>query len=196
MTSTVSDMSFRKAPVVPNAVLAMWIVLFAEAMFFCGLLSAHIVLRGQAGVWPPLDQPRLSVGFTGFNTAILLVSGVLIWRCRANLRPDALHKFSRMLWATLVSGALFLFLQGVEWVSLIKFGLTSSSSLYGSLFYTIIGCHALHVAVGLLVLLVMVRGFNKGTWGLDEHGGFLAARMYWIFVVAVWPPLYCTVYLW
>jgi cytochrome c oxidase subunit 3 len=87
--------------------------------------------------------------------------------------------------STIVSGAAFLALQGFEWAQLIGHGLTTSSSLYGSFFYTIVGCHALHALAGLAAI------------GLARtEGAIAAARIYWTFVVAIWPPLYVAVYLW
>ncbi|MEO2004632.1 MAG: cytochrome c oxidase subunit 3, partial [Candidatus Poribacteria bacterium] len=52
------------------------------------------------------------------------------------------------LGVTWVLGALFLGVQGFEWIGLIGHGLTMTSSVYGALFYTVIGFHALHVAIG------------------------------------------------
>ena len=195
-SQSVVDELARRTPIVANAVLAMWIVLFTETMFFCALSSSYIVLRGQVAVWPPLDQPRLSVWVTALISCFLIGSGVAIERSLECLRDGQKGKFNSLLWKTFALGSAFVVFQGVEWVGLINFGLTSSSSLYGSLFYTLIGCHALHVVVGLVALGLMIRGWRLGYWGVDSHDGFLAMRMYWLFVVAVWPPLYGVVYLW
>jgi len=63
------------------------------------------------------------------------------------------------------------------------------SGMFGSIFYTIVGAHALHVAGGLVLLAVCAFGRVATTT-------FRAARMYWIFVVALWPVIWALVYLW
>jgi heme/copper-type cytochrome/quinol oxidase subunit 3 len=89
-----------------------------------------------------------------------------------------------------------LVLQGTEWVKLVRYGLTSSSSLYGSLFYTLVGCHALHVLAALFALAWVLHAARSGRYGSDNLDALLGMRLYWVFVVAVWPLLYALVYLW
>jgi heme/copper-type cytochrome/quinol oxidase subunit 3 len=92
-------------------------------------------------------------------------------------------------------GGVFLAIQGFEWMRLIHFGLTLSSSVYGGLFYTLIGCHGLHV-VGALIWLLIVFGLAKrGRYTREHHVGLQTCGMYWTFVVALWPVLYGVVYL-
>ena len=182
--------------IVPSPILAMAIFLFAEVMFFCGLLCAYAVLRSQAGEWPPADQPRLPVLATGFNTLVLLLSGVTMWRSVGALASGNGVGFRRLVLATLILGTAFVLAQGSEWVSLIGFGLTSSSSLYGSLFYIVVGCHAVHVIAALIALACTWLAVRRGRYTAANHAGLRAMRMYWLFVVLVWPPLYGLVYLW
>ena len=182
--------------IVPSPVLAMLLFLFTEVMLFCALISAYVVLRGQAGAWPPIGQPRLPVIATGINSVLLVVSGPLMWKTVAAAREGDRKKLLRLLWSTFALSTAFVAIQGAEWASLISYGLTSSSSLYGSLFYTVIGCHGLHVVAALIALGVVLRTCRQGGYGVDNHDGLLAMRLYWAFVVAVWPPLYALVYLW
>jgi len=186
----------RRQPLVPSPVLAMMIFIFTEIMFFCALISAFIVLRGQASVWPPLDQPRLPVWGTGVISIALLYSGKTMLRGTQSLATGDVPRAERLVKLTFALGTLFVLLQGAEWVALVRYGLTSSSSLYGSLFYTLVGCHALHVIAALGGLLYIIRGFSLGRYTVEQHDGVRAMRMFWIFVVAVWPPLYGLVYLW
>lgn len=197
MSVTASWAAERRAQApVPSPVLATLLFLLTEVMLFCGLISAHVVLRAQAGPWPPAGQPRLPVETTALNTLVLLVSGVFAWRSVSAVAGGELRRFRRRLAAAFGLGATFLVLQGAEWVQLVGHGLTSSSSLYGSLFYTLVGCHALHVAAALVVLAVVLARAFSGRYGPDDHAGVVAMRLYWTFVVAVWPPLYALVYLW
>jgi heme/copper-type cytochrome/quinol oxidase subunit 3 len=181
----------RRGPLVPSGVLGMAMFIATEVMFFAGLISAFLVLRAQAIGWPPLDQPRLPVGVTGINTLVLLASGWTVLRAVAALRRGE-RTVVRWLALTAVLGTLFLAVQGFEWVRLIGFGLTSSSSLYGATFYTLVGAHGLHVLAAVVVLLFALRRAARG--GYTSPGALDPIQMYWLFVVAVWPVLYLLVY--
>lgn len=102
-----------------------------------------------------------------------------------------------MVWlaATVLLGALFLAVQGSEWIALLGFGLSASSSLYGATFYTLIGFHGLHVSAAVAALLVVGADMARGTAAADALRRLEACRLYWLFVVAVWPVLYVLVYL-
>ncbi len=178
---------------VPSATLAMALFIATEVMFFAGLVSAFLVLRAEALVWPPSGQPRLPAGVTGLNTALLLASGWTVQRSLVTLRAGA--DPGGWLAVTAGLGALFLGIQGGEWTRLVGFGLTTTSSLYGSIFYTLVGAHALHVLVALVALLVVTTRARRGRYRADAPGGLELCRMYWLFVVAVWPVLYVLVYL-
>ena len=167
----------------------------AEAMFFAGLMGAYIVFRVSASVWPPPFQPRLPVGVTGVNTMFLLASAVTIRvALRVRAAEDGTH-LVRWLGVTALLGAIFLAVQGYEWIELIQFGLTVSSSVYGGLFYTLIGFHALHVFGALIWLLVVFALAQRGHYSKNRYVGVQTCAMYWTFVVALWPALYGLVYL-
>lgn len=182
-------------PIFNNARLAVIMLLAAELMFFAGLIGAFLVFRLSATVWPPPFQPRLPLGVTGVNSLILLFSALTMhWAVTAG-RAGRGPQLTRQLSLTAVLGALFLLIQGYEWVRLVHFGLTTSSSIYGGLFYVLIGAHAMHVFGGLIWLLVVCWQAKRGRFSKKNFVGVQTARMYWTFVVALWPVLYGLVYL-
>jgi cytochrome c oxidase subunit 3 len=182
-------------PVLNNARLAVVMLLAAELMFFAGLIGAFLVFRLSATVWPPPFQPRLPLGVTGVNSVILLFSALTMhWAVVAG-RAGATVALTRQLTFTALLGALFLLIQGFEWVRLVHFGLTTSSSVYGGLFYTLIGAHGAHVFGGLIWLVIVCWQSRHGRFNKQNHVGVQTARMYWTFVVALWPVLYGLVYL-
>jgi len=173
---------------IPDAVLGMSVFLVTEVMLFCGLISAHIVLRGPAIIWPPMGQPRLPIEVTLVNTCFLLLSGYLMLRATDAFSQGRQRDARRLLGQTLALGALFVSVQGYEWARLISFGLTTRSGLYGALFYTLVGAHGLHV-IGAVTALAVVR--------MRPTADRLSAmKLYWLFVVGVWPALFGLVYLW
>ena len=183
------------APAGSNAWLAVLMFLGAEAMFFAGLLGAFIVFRVGSPIWPPPFQPRLPVGITGVNTVILLLSAVTVNLGLKAARAGEVVRLVRFLSVTAGLGAMFLLIQGYEWVRLIHFGLTVSSSVYGGLFYTIIGFHGLHVAGALIWLIVVLLLAKGGRFTRQNNTAVQTCAMYWTFVVGLWPILYGLVYL-
>jgi cytochrome c oxidase subunit 3 len=177
---------------IPNAVLGVLIFLGAEAMLFAGLISACVVLRAGSVAWPPLDQPRLPIAVTAVNTLVLLCSGYTMWLAHTAIRRSQTVDLRRWLGVTAILGSIFLLVQGTEWVRLIRYGLTG---VYGGVFYTLIGCHGLHVLGALTVVLVVLRGAARGHYTAPSHAAVTACQLYWFFVVGVWPLLYVLVYL-
>lgn len=186
---------WSSAPIGSNAWVAVLMFLGAEAMFFAGLIGAYLVFRLASPFWPPPFQPRLPVGVTGVNTLILVASAVTMrWSLKA-VRVSDRQKLLRCLVYTAALGGIFLVIQGFEWLRLIHYGLTVSSSVYGGLFYTLIGFHGLHVFGALIWLLVVLLQAKRGRFSKEHHVGLQTCAMYWTFVVALWPALYGLVYL-
>ncbi len=183
----------RRKPLLPDAVLGMLFFIFAEVMLFSGFVSGFTIIKANAPgqVWPPPGQPRLPVESTAFNTLLLLASGVLLWYAGRRFEVDRAAA-RRPFLVALVLGVLFVTFQGVEWVALIREGLTLTSSSYGSFFYMIVGCHALHAVSAIAVLAMLFVRLLRGTLSWEA---FVAGRMFWYFVVLIWPFLYWQVYL-
>jgi len=174
--------------------LGVLIFIASEVMMFAGLISSLMVARASAPFWPPADQPRLPVARTGFNTLIFIASALTMRRALQSLRARDRAAAVRWMIATSALGAAFLALQGAEWLRLLSFGLTMTSSIYGGLFYLIVGAHGIHVAVALAVLGLITVRVGRGRYDSDWRG-VSAYLLYWTFVVILWPILYVLVYL-
>ncbi|MGB5809720.1 MAG: heme-copper oxidase subunit III [Polyangiales bacterium] len=182
----------KREPLLPNGVMGMLMFVATEVMFFSGLISAFIIGKSNAiGGWPPPGQPRLPIEETAFNSVALLASGVcLFFANRAFQKGEP--KAKGLLLATILLGGFFIVFQGVEWVALIREGLTLTSGQLGGFFYLIVGTHALHVVAGFAILLYTYRRLVQGD--LNRYA-FWPAQIFWYFVVGVWPLLYWLVYL-
>ena len=183
-------------PGMPMEILGMYLFIASEVILFITLLFILFWLRsGLVAEWPPPDQPRLPIGITGINTVFLLVSGYSMHRAYRAVKRNAARQLTRWLMVTCVLGVVFLTVQGFEWIRLIQFGLSMTSSLYGAMFYTIIGLHAVHVLVTVLVLLYLWVRSSAGAYTAEKHTGVVLGYMFWLFVVLIWPILYVLVYL-
>ncbi len=187
--------SRSREPAISNARLGLFVFLGAELMFFAGLIGAFMVYRLGSEVWPPLSQPRLPVAITGVNTAILLFSGITVCLALRAIRIGKSTTLIRWLLTTVFLGAVFLIVQGYEWLRLIHFGLTLSSGIYGATFYTLIGFHGFHVLGAMLWLIAVLVQSRRGRFTSNSHTGVEVCAIYWMFVVVLWPVLYGLVYL-
>ena len=182
-------------PPLDNARLGMILFLGAEAMFFAGLLGAFVVFRTGHAIWPPPLQPRLPIAVTAINTVILLCSGYTMRRALRSIRRGKSQDLESWLTVTAVLVTIFLSVQGYEWVRLLQFGFTLSSGIYGSTFYTLIGCHAAHVFGAVIWLLIVLALAKRKHFSIHHHVGADVCGMYWTFVVGLWPILFIAVYL-
>jgi heme/copper-type cytochrome/quinol oxidase subunit 3 len=181
-----------RSEVVPSGLLGMVIFVGTEVMFFAGLISAFTISKAGA----PRDAWNLPAGHvlplaaTAVNTAALFVSGALLWIAGRQYRGRS-SVATQTLLAAIFFGALFVMLQGREWVGLIGRGVTLRSSALGAFFYVIVGTHAVHAVAAL-------AGLGVAWWRLRagrlSYGFFLAAQTFWYFVVLIWPVIYARVY--
>ncbi len=192
MSATTQAIPYQQNPI-PNGVLGMVLLLITEIMFFVGLISAYVVNRAGVSDWPPIGQPRLPIEITGVNTIFLLASAFTLYRLGKSIQNNG--KAKPWLFVTLFLGFLFVGIQGYEWVQLIGFGLTTSSGIYASFFYTIIGMHGFHVLMGTGFLLYLLKTMRVSSSKENTLNKFDAVSLFWYFVVGIWPILYYLVYI-
>jgi cytochrome c oxidase subunit 3/cytochrome o ubiquinol oxidase subunit 3 len=98
--------------------------------------------------------------------------------------------------ATFVLGALFLYGTGQEWRRLIyEHGLTVSTSLFGTTYYSLVGLHAFHLTAGLIMLAIVLVFGLAGRVGRDQSARVGVLSVYWHFVDAVWVVVFTVVYI-
>jgi heme/copper-type cytochrome/quinol oxidase subunit 3 len=171
----------------------MLLFIFMEIMLFAGMISAHVIYLSQrvGQMWPPPGQPLLPAEQTAINTGALLASGIILFFARFGFAREPRRALVPLAMSVLL-GAFFVISQGVEWVALIREGLTLTSSVYGAFFYLIVGAHALHAVAAILCLGWAWARLRKGALTAAH---FDTVQLFWYFVVLVWPFLYYQVYL-
>jgi cytochrome c oxidase subunit 3 len=180
---------------ISSSLLGMVLFIASEVMFFGGLFGAYFTIRSAAAEWPPPDTPHLSAPYAAVLTAILVSSSVTmqfgVWAIRRN------NQRRLILWlaASLVLGAIFLTMQALEYANLIEEGMTLSSGVFGSTFYTLTGFHGAHVAGGAAFILIVLLRARSGQFTARYHDTVEMASYYWHFVDVVWIGLFSTIYL-
>jgi cytochrome c oxidase subunit 3 len=180
---------------ISSSLLGMVLFIASEVMFFGGLFGAYFTIRSAAPQWPPPDTPHLSAIYAAVLTAILVSSSVTmqfgVWAIRKN------NQRRLILWlaVSLLLGATFLAMQALEYANLIEEGMTLSSGVFGSTFYTLTGFHGAHVAGGAAFILIVLLRARSGQFTARYHDTVEMASYYWHFVDVVWIGLFSTIYL-
>lgn len=177
----------RAMPRLTNAELGTLIFVGSELMFFAALISAFLIIkagRGEAFVLPA--HITLPVLATGLNTGVLLLSGYFLHLATLQWNKSRRTGESFFL-AAIVGGVIFVTAQGYEWVRLLSYGMTMTSSIFAACFFLLVGAHALHAAMTVLLMIFFYLRRERLT-------NLRALRLFWFFVVGIWPLLYGLVY--
>jgi cytochrome c oxidase subunit 3/cytochrome o ubiquinol oxidase subunit 3 len=179
--------------VLPNkGIVGMWCLIAAEAAIFLIFVVAYVYYLGKSLSGPTPSQV-LELPILG--TICLLSSSLTVHAAVAALRKGNVGRCTLALAGTAVLGGAFLFTTATEWHHLIyEVGLTIKTNLFGTTYYSLVGLHATHVVVGLLLLIAAFL-FSLSGRVTEHHAERLEVlSMYWHFVDAVWVVVFLVVY--
>jgi cytochrome c oxidase subunit 3 len=172
--------------------VGMWCLILAESAMFLIFVVAYVFYLGKSLSGP---TPKEVLELPIFDTICLLSSSLTIHLSVNQFQRRSRRGFIGWLATTVLLGITFLLGTAREWNDLIfKHDFTIHTSLFGATFYSLVGLHATHVAIGLLMLsIVLVLGI-VGKVGEEQTQRFHALSMYWHFVDAVWVVVFLVVY--
>jgi heme/copper-type cytochrome/quinol oxidase subunit 3 len=179
---------------IPHDKMGMWVFLCSEVMFFTGLIGSYIVLRFATPLWPP-PASVLNIPLTAMNTFILICSSVTMVQSLAAISRGDTRKMKLFLCLTLLFGAVFISIQGVEYWKLTHEGFNPHVSLFGSVFFTTTGFHGFHVFCGVVCMAFVTGKAFLGKYTQANHQGIETLGLYWHFVDLVWIVLFTIIYL-
>jgi cytochrome o ubiquinol oxidase subunit 3 len=171
-----------------------WIFLLSDIVMFSALFAAYAVLvhataGGPAGAGL-FNQVNVAIE-TGCLLASSYTCGLMSLSVNARRRP-AIYFFA---FVTFVLGAAFLALEIREFADMIARGAAPQRSAFLSAFFTLVGCHGLHVAAGLVWLAVMMAQVAaKGIRATVERR-LLCFALFWHALDIIWVWLFTGVYL-
>jgi cytochrome c oxidase subunit 3 len=170
----------------------MYCLIGAESAIFTIFVVAYLFYIGKSLTGP---QPKDVLHAPIFYSICLLSSSLTIHLAVRKLIGGNTAAFARWWLLTILLGGTFLFGTAREWAHLIfDEGLTVSTNLFGTTYYSLVGLHAFHVTVGLLALLTVAL-FHFAARLKREHAERLEIlSMYWHFVDAVWVIVFTVVY--
>jgi heme/copper-type cytochrome/quinol oxidase subunit 3 len=169
----------------------MWGAIASEAALFAYLLFSFFYIASQTtDPWPEGGLPKLMM--PTINTGLLFASSIAAWWAERGVRRNRIGALRRGLACALLLGCTFTGVQLMEWHDK---PFTLSSSVYGSLYFTITGFHMAHVIVGLGGLVMLLAGALRGYFDCERHSVVSIGIVYWHFVDAVWIAVYASIYL-
>ena len=176
-----------------RGIVGMACLIVAEASIFIIFVVAYLYYLGKSLTGPtPHDVLELPI----FTSICLLSSSATV-----HFAVAALHRARRgltSLWlaATILLGGIFLAGTALEWYHLIVYDhLTISTNLFGTTFYSLVGLHASHVIVGLIMLSIALIFSLTGSLESRHTNRLEVLSLYWHFVDAVWVVVFTVVYI-
>ena len=171
-----------------------WIFLLSDIIAFSALFAAFAVLL-DATAGGPNGAALFSRLNAAIETSLLLASSFTcgLASIAAMRRKAALYYLAMA--ATFVLGAAFLGLEAREFADLVARDAGPTRSAFLSAFFTVVGCHGLHVTVGLLWLLTMVAQIYAKGFREDILRRFLCFSLFWHALDIIWVALFTVVYL-
>ena len=172
--------------------VGMAALITTESALFTIFVVAYLFYIGKSlsGPYPRdvLDLPILA-------TVCLLSSSLTIMAAERALHENQAARFTTWWFVTMALGAYFLGATALEWHTLIyDHGLTISTNLFGTTYYALVGFHALHVTVGLLMLAVVLVASMRGAVDVSHAERVTVLGLYWHFVDGVWVVVFTVVY--
>ena len=167
-------------------------LIVAETSLFAVFVVAYLFYIGKSLNGPyPKDVLELPI----FNTVCLLSSSITIAFALRALRTGDTRRSGVWFLVTIALGAIFLAGTAREWYGLIvRHGLTISTNLFGTTFYSLVGLHASHVTIGLVILTLLCVFAFSGALRREQVERAEIASWYWHFVDAVWIVVFTVVY--
>ena len=172
--------------------VGMYCLIAAESSIFIIFVVAYIFYIGKSLKGPmPADVLRVPILYT----VCLLSSSLTIHFAVRELRRGNIRSFAIWLLGTIALGAAFLYGTVIEWHRLIyEKGLTISTNLFGTTYYSLVGLHGFHVIVGLLCLSTVMAFTFLGSIKQEHTYRVDVLSYYWHFVDAVWVVVFTVVY--
>jgi cytochrome c oxidase subunit III len=177
----------------PNkGIVGMACLITAESAIFLIFVVAYIYYIGKSLSGP---TPKEVLELPIVATICLLSSSFTAHAAVSALRKSKVGNCAAWLGATVALAAIFLFYTGKEWHELIyHYGLTIKTNLFGTTFYSLVGLHATHVVVGLVMLVIALIAALRKVMTEHDAERLEVLSLYWHFVDAVWVIVFIVVY--
>ena len=174
--------------------LGFWIYLMSDAIIFALLFATYVIMQANTAGGPG-GQSLFSLSRTFSETLLLLTSSFTFGLVSWSAGKDHLRAMLFWLAVTFLLGLAFLGLEVSEFSSLIGRGAGPERSGFLSAFFTLVGTHGLHVAAGMLWILVLSVQLARSGLNAAVSSRLSRLGMFWHFLDIVWIAIFSVVYL-
>lgn len=175
-------------------ILGFWIYLMSDALIFASLFAMFgVVSTSYAG--GPIPREIFDLKLVALNTALLLASSITFGEAMPHMEAGRVGPTRAWLAITGLLGLAFLGIELYEFGQLIAEGASPQRSAFLSAFFTLVGTHGAHVAVGLIWLTVMLIQLGRHGLSLPMKRRLICLSMFWHFLDIIWIGVFTFVYL-
>jgi cytochrome o ubiquinol oxidase subunit 3 len=171
-----------------------WIFLLSDIVMFSAFFATYAVLVGNTAGGPDGRQ-LFDLRSVGLETSCLLGSSFTCGIASIGAQAQRGSWFYGAMAATFLLGSAFLGLEIHEFAGLVARGAGPTRSGFLSAFFTLVGCHGLHVTVGLLWLLTMMAQVYAKGYRADILRRMLCFSLFWHALDIIWVGVFTMVYL-
>ncbi len=189
------------------ATLGMWFFILQEVLFFGGLFAAYALYRWKYPLSFNHASRHLDIVLGTFNTAVLIASSLTMAMAVRSAQTGRARRVVGFLLGTGFLGSVFLAVKGYEyhhkWVEHLVPGPDflfpgpggEHARIFVSLYFGMTGLHALHMVVGIVILLCLLKPAWDGKYTPENHNMIEGFGLYWHFVDIIWIFLFPLLYL-
>ncbi|MGO4765076.1 cytochrome o ubiquinol oxidase subunit III [Cupriavidus sp. 2KB_3] len=177
-----------------NTIFGFWLYLMSDCILFACLFAAYAVLRGEVAGGPS-GKELFELNFVLVETFILLFSSITYGFAMISLQNRSKGRVLFWLGVTFLLGAAFMSMEIYEFHHLIHEGAGPGRSAFLSSFFTLVGTHGLHVASGMVWMLVLMWQLNKKGMTATMEKRLNCLSLFWHFLDIVWIGVFTVVYL-
>ncbi|WP_454763464.1 cytochrome o ubiquinol oxidase subunit III [Cupriavidus campinensis] len=177
-----------------NTVFGFWLYLMSDCIVFACLFAAYAVLRGEVAGGPS-GKELFELNFVLVETFILLFSSITYGFAMISLQNRSKGRVLFWLGVTFLLGAAFMSMEIYEFHHLIAEGAGPERSAFLSSFFTLVGTHGLHVASGMVWMLVLMWQVSKKGMTPTMEKRLNCLSLFWHFLDIVWIGVFTVVYL-
>lgn len=171
-----------------------WIFILSDIVMFAAFFASYAVLQGATADGPKPAE-LFDLNNVALETALLLLSSFVCGMAALALAARRMLPFQAAMALTFLLGAGFVALEANEFYGLVERGAGPSQSAFLTAFFTLVGCHGLHVSVGLLWLLTMMAQVLTKGFRADIVRRTLCFTLFWHALDIVWVGVFSIVYL-
>ena len=173
--------------------MMLWFGIISMAMMFAGLTSAYVVSKNRPDWLTDLQLPQSFY----WSTVVIFLSSLSLVYAKKCIKKDNRAGANLGLWSTLGLGIVFIYLQFMSFGELIASGFYftgSESNVTTSFIYVVVLSHLVHLAAGIIVLLVLIYSHFKQRYHSGQTLGFELGATFWHFVDILWIYLFFFLY--